>query len=133
MGWPMRSLYGYRFYQSWQDASRPPLNHYVCLSIGPRDTHFTNPMQEERWLPYLPLWPGFAVNTALYPLIVWLFVRSVTTARYVSRGRFGRCPKCGYDLRGNLPGGCPECGWNREEAAACGRESGEASRRKVSM
>jgi predicted Zn-ribbon and HTH transcriptional regulator len=23
------------------------------------------------------------------------------------------CPKCGYDLRGNLSAGCPECGWNR--------------------
>jgi len=25
------------------------------------------------------------------------------------------CPKCGYDLRGDLKSGCPECGWNRVE------------------
>ena len=25
----------------------------------------------------------------------------------------GECPKCGYDLRGDLEDGCPECGWNR--------------------
>lgn len=25
------------------------------------------------------------------------------------------CPRCGYDLRGDLDAGCPECGWNREE------------------
>jgi hypothetical protein len=26
------------------------------------------------------------------------------------------CPKCQYDLRGEIVAGCPECGWRREEA-----------------
>ncbi len=26
----------------------------------------------------------------------------------------GHCPKCGYDLRGDLDNGCSECGWGRE-------------------
>ncbi len=29
----------------------------------------------------------------------------------------GRCPKCDYDLRGDLSSGCPECGWQREAGA----------------
>lgn len=29
----------------------------------------------------------------------------------------GRCPKCDYDLRGDLSCGCLECGWRRESAA----------------
>ena len=29
------------------------------------------------------------------------------------RSHRGGCPKCGYDLRGDLDSGCPECGWNR--------------------
>lgn len=29
----------------------------------------------------------------------------------------GKCPKCDYDLRGDLSSGCPECGWRRENVA----------------
>ncbi len=51
------------------------------------------------WLLLAPLWLAFLV--ALVP-IIWLL-----------RNRNhppGRCPACGYDLRGNLSGRCPECG-----------------------
>ncbi len=29
------------------------------------------------------------------------------------RRQFGHCPKCGYNLEGNVDQGCPECGWRR--------------------
>ncbi len=29
------------------------------------------------------------------------------------RLRRGRCPQCGYDMRGKMAAGCPECGWGR--------------------
>ena len=67
-------------------------------------------------LPVVPLWPGFAVNTLFYAIILWLLIPGPFVLRRVIRLKRGRCPKCGYDLRGQLPGagsGCPECGWNR--------------------
>jgi hypothetical protein len=63
---------------------------------------------------------------ALVWLPVWLFIllTGVPTAwlfrRDWKRGRIERahlCPKCGYNLRGQLADGCPECGWGREENA----------------
>ena len=33
--------------------------------------------------------------------------------RQQSRLARGRCPNCGYNLRGKLDAGCPECGWGR--------------------
>jgi hypothetical protein len=72
----------------------------------------------ERMLPLRPLWPGFAVNTLFYATILWLLIPGPFVLRRVIRVKRGRCPKCGYDLRGAPPevgpgGGCPECGWNR--------------------
>ena len=36
--------------------------------------------------------------------------------RLARRSRAGACPKCGYDLTGNVSGVCPECG-NRKQNA----------------
>jgi len=49
------------------------------------------------------------------------FIGLVTTPRnqipWVGRGpNIQYCPKCKYDLRGDLASGCPECGWNRRDA-----------------
>ena len=67
-----------------------------------------------RVLPLRPIWPGFASNTIFYAAVLWLPIRGPFVLRRHLRRRRGRCLKCGYDLRGDLPGGCPECGWNRE-------------------
>lgn len=48
-------------------------------------------------------------------LALGLVIRGSPAAR---RERQGRCPKCGYDLKGNLTAGCPECGWNRAKPEA---------------
>ena len=63
-----------------------------------------------------PIWPGFAINTVVYAIILWLLICGPFIVRRDYRVWRGRCPECGYDLRGDLAAGCPECGWNREEA-----------------
>jgi hypothetical protein len=70
-------------------------------------------------LPLRPIWPGFLINTLFYAVILWLLICGPFVLRRHIRLKRGRCPKCGYDLRGQLPGaGCPECGWNRQPEAA---------------
>ena len=64
-----------------------------------------------------PIWPGFLINTLFYAIILWLLIPGPFVLRRLIRIRRGRCPRCGYDLRGQPPeagaAGCPECGWNR--------------------
>jgi hypothetical protein len=61
--------------------------------------------------------PGLLLNTILYALL-WaiLLLAPGALRRRIRRGR-GRCPKCGYFLRGQPAPGCPECGLGREGVA----------------
>ena len=68
-----------------------------------------------RVLPYGVIWPGFAINTAFYAMIVWMLWLSPFVVRRVIRRKRGHCIKCGYDLCGDFVGGCPECGWRRPQ------------------
>ena len=61
-------------------------------------------------VPYLPIWPGFAINTIFYAVILWLLTLGPFTARRLIRRKRGHCLKCGYDLRGAEHEVCPECG-----------------------
>lgn len=71
-------------------------------------------------LPLRPAWRGMILNTLLYaiamlPMVMLLrfgWRQARTLRSRVRRGR-GRCPACGYDLKGEHDAGCPECGWNR--------------------
>jgi hypothetical protein len=64
----------------------------------------------EYGFPLRPIWPGFLANTAFYAVSLWLlFLGSGTVRRSLRRHR-GRCPACGYDLRGTAHERCPECG-----------------------
>jgi hypothetical protein len=55
-----------------------------------------------------PRWLLAAVLCVL-ALLVWTpsMVRHFRRFRY---RRANRCPRCGYDLTGNVSGQCPECG-----------------------
>ncbi len=73
-------------------------------------------------LPLRPIFPGFAINTLFYALVLWLLWSAPFATRRIIRKRFGRCINCGYDLRGTFNSGaggaehgvCPECGSRRE-------------------
>ncbi len=49
------------------------------------------------------------IGVAFYTASWWLHARRLNTAS-IQRMRHGQCPKCEYDLTGNVSGICPECG-----------------------
>jgi hypothetical protein len=106
-GWPCRAL------ACWSRPSRDGSSELLMgIFCGFIEGDFP------RVLPLRPLWPGFLINTVFYGLILWLIICGPFVLRRLIRIKRGRCPKCGYDLRGAPPevgagGGCPECGWNR--------------------
>ena len=114
-GWPCAAL-TWSWYTEGPDPSAPVLTELRSgIRAGGQSPGMFAP---EKVLPLRPVWPGFAVNTFFYSVLLWLPYGGPSVLRRQIRRRRGRCPKCGYDLRGDLAAGCPECGWGREEAEA---------------
>jgi hypothetical protein len=71
------------------------------------------------FLPLRPIWPGFAIDTLGYGLVLYLLYICVKVPRRffveVSRMRRGCCISCGYQLQYDFVRGCPECGWRRND------------------
>jgi len=74
-------------------------------------------LRERNSVPFIPIWPGFYINTLLYACVAWLvFFAPFAALRVMKRARRRRkqlCLQCGYDLRGAASVGnatCPECG-----------------------
>jgi hypothetical protein len=72
------------------------------------------------YLPTRPIWRGMIVNTIFYGCLWWIALSLLIAASGMLRAlpaalrrRRGRCPRCGYDLRGRFDEGCSECGWRR--------------------
>jgi hypothetical protein len=132
-GWPFRA-FGQAYHTSVTVGRRVELVWRSQWSLelkkrSPKDS----PPPVGGSVPLRPIWPGFAVNTVLYAIILWLLICGPFIARRLIRIKRGRCPKCGYDLRGQPPedgagaGRCPECGWGRQAASkAPGAENGSA-------
>jgi len=97
-GLPMRSLQG----QSWSRKGAT-IQLSGIIETGSHD-----------WLPYVPIWPGFTVNTLFYAAILWLLIPGPFALRRfirrLIRQRRGHCPTCGYDRRHGEHEACPECG-----------------------
>jgi hypothetical protein len=91
-GWPCDALAG------WYECDRescPTTRGYIHLPPN-------------RELSYLPVWPGFALDTALFGLLTAITITGIQRTRRNSRAHAGRCVSCGYERR-DLPI-CPECG-----------------------
>jgi hypothetical protein len=137
MGWPSAALGGaIRF------ASRVEGLNYISEPDGILALEWRHDRRGRatwsrpvRFLPFELIWPGFVIN-ALFYAAIWfaLFFGFASAKRTIRRAR-GRCPRCGYDLRGGvisdqrlamsgegaasgerstvIVAGCPECGWGR--------------------
>jgi hypothetical protein len=72
----------------------------------------------QRVVAFLPLWPGFALDTVLYATLWATTFLGIRRWRRNRRARAGQCPSCCYDLTGITTTICPECGTPTTPAAA---------------
>ena len=105
-GWPALAVRGH-----WGSPPAAPPRQRGLWGTG-----LINTGDGERLLPFLPIFPGFVLNTLVYAAPWWgLFLLARQIGRWRRRRR-GRCMECGYDLRGlptseaTGPPTCPECG-----------------------
>jgi hypothetical protein len=98
----------------WADeATELPGAHDFVWRGGSRAGSLRLPMLEfnqRRPLPWTPLLPGFALDTAFYAGIALTLWSAPTLIRRHLRRARGHCPACNYKLSGLPPGApCPEC------------------------
>jgi len=96
-GLPFRSMTE----RLWIDSGGGTARRIGALRVG------ANAIGGDRTLPWRPLLPGFAANTALYAALAYAPFGFVGWRRARRRSR-DRCPSCGYAIT-DLPT-CPECG-----------------------
>ncbi len=61
-----------------------------------------------RIVPLRPLWPGFAINTLFYAVILWLLFAAPFVLQRFCRVKRGLCARCAYPIGVNDV--CTECG-----------------------
>jgi len=115
-GWPYPALY---LEFEWRGTDDPMTYSERRLGMIPTglELHDWGGYGATRDLPLIPIWFGFIVNSLIF-MVAWLLLVSYVPpayrwARHRWRHKEGECPRCRYDLRGDLKSGCPECGWNR--------------------
>lgn len=109
-GWPLYALRGWEVTQPGVDGTVS--THRQSLIQIP-------PHMKPSWarlgsgIPTEPSWVGIVINSIFYTACWYTVFTAGPFTRAILRRRRGRCPKCGYDLRGDYKSGCPECGWKR--------------------
>lgn len=114
-GWPFPCLWGGFEVQVPRDGSPVDfIMHRAVLWERESDPRADTP---RTIIPLAPIWSGLAMNTAVYAL-TWfaLLLLMLGPMRLLRAHRLarGRCPRCGYLLRGVAM--CPECGTDVEAA-----------------
>jgi len=111
-GWPLRCL-AWREYADGTVKRGIRCSSPVTLRLRENRTATFYGAAGQRIIPFAPLWPGFAINTVFYAVILWLLFALGGTPfalRRWRRTKRGLCPSCAYDLRATLANTCPECG-----------------------
>jgi hypothetical protein len=107
-GWPMPALVA-RHHGS---SSVPVLTSPTALPPVPNGIITGLPFGQagpiERRLPFIPLWPGFAVNTAAFSLPPLIVLGWITWRRCRRERLMGCCGTCGYPI--GISPVCTECG-----------------------
>ena len=125
-GWPTPAFEGRAINPKRGKAGQVIAASYVAAfplpikKTAPGTAAASDPMlwRSGRVLPVRPIWPGFAINTALYALAAMIITGLCWIARRGIRRMRGLCLACAYDLRRDYSTGCPECGWRRAEPTA---------------
>jgi hypothetical protein len=113
-GWPIRSLERRYVSKHWMENDQPNSSSrgegtYRVPTWCRRMMSKLRGDEVISWdLPLIPLWPGFAGNTAVYAALASIPLLGLPMARRRRRHRAGKCVECGYELAG--AGICAECG-----------------------
>lgn len=106
-GWPWSSLYSRRLLAGGVET----WDHH--LNLADQRWFASRPIGDPRGLPIGIVFPGFLQCITLWAAAWTTLLLAIPIARSRLRRRRGRCPRCGYDLKGELGAGCSECGWHR--------------------
>ena len=121
-GWPMYGLVGTRVPHGnngggtihTESSGALPIEDWMkaikVFKFGEKSN--TTIVIPARYLPYLPVPTGFAINTIFYAAMAWALFTVPGAVRRRVRIRRGQCASCGYSLRGSggVSDKCPECG-----------------------
>ena len=107
-GWPCLALRGLRFNGSTPSARNDGQSAWVFQAAIPRPHGRQSQRLFNSQLPFRPLWPGFAINTVFYAVVLWLLFAVPFALRRWRRIRRGLCPKCAYPV--GTSDVCTECG-----------------------
>lgn len=117
-GWPIRALSQHGV-TVLHGSKLPEANEGASFHIPAK--RFGDWQSMNIALPVEPIPLGIALNVLVLASMWFVFFYVIgfrifgptLTTMIIWRLR-KRCPKCGYDPRGNVAEGCPECGWRRE-------------------
>ena len=112
-GWPLRALQGELWLLELEDY--PDVlprwffeSRFAIANVRVFNSWRGRMLKDNRLLAYLPVWPGFAMNTLIYAVILWLLTLGPFALRRLIRRRRGLCPKCAYPMGESAV--CSECG-----------------------
>ena len=108
-GGRVRRAFGWPTVAMWHEEHLA--KNFAVQAVAPGGLGFANGFQflgPGRVLPCGIIVRGFAVNTLLYAVVLWLLIPGPFVLRRFIRRRRGRCPGCGYPVGGSEV--CSECG-----------------------
>ena len=105
-GWPFFAITGCFV---WDDRkSDHSAGHFETAFLMPDWLARSGNRSLVTFIPFGPMWPGFAINTIFYTAILWLPFAALGRIRRRRRIKRGLCPACAYPVGDSAL--CTECG-----------------------